>query len=551
MLTIQNRHHFQTLHNAITLNGGDEIAVIFIETGKSPITITRAHFIHKARKYGIALQKQGIQATDLVFIAHQNILDSIYAFWGAILIGAIPSMFPTLTDKLDPEIYSRSLAKLVDFSDAKAIVTADSYTSYLQDIVSCPIISIETSEKDTEVVSPTITAQSIAFLQHSSGTTGLQKGVALSHEAVLNQLASYSDAIALSPDDVIVSWLPLYHDMGLIAGFLLPIVQGIPLILMSPFDWIAHPAMLLEAIHYYSATLCWLPNFAYNHMARRIRQRDSDSLSLGSVRAFINCSEPVRHDSHQKFLERFAECGLTESQFAVSYAMAENSFAVTQTYIGEYPTVDIIDSIQLQKNNIAKSTKSGMKVVSCGTAIQNTNLKIINDDGEELAEREVGEIYVQSDCMLREYHHRPDLKPFSEGWYQTGDMGYIAQGEIYIVGRKKDLIITAGKNVYPQDIEAIVNTIDGVHDGRCVIFGIPNEREGTELIVVVAELEPTDNIDEKLVKKAIRQAIAQQSTVSASFITFVQSKWLIKTSSGKIARDANRRKWIQEFHKSS
>jgi fatty-acyl-CoA synthase len=171
-------------------------------------------------------------------------------------------------------------------------------------------------------------------LQHSSGTTGLQKGVALTHTAVLNQLAAYSQAIALHADDVVVSWLPLYHDMGLIAGFLLPLVQGLPLVLLSPFDWVQHPALLLQAIDRYRGTLCWLPNFAYNHCARRIRRRDKEAVSLASMRLFINCSEPVRHSSHQLFLEAFAAQGVTPDRLGVSYAMAENTFAVTQTRRG-------------------------------------------------------------------------------------------------------------------------------------------------------------------------------------------------------------------------
>ena len=228
-------------------------------------------------------------------------------------------------------------------------------------------------------------ASEVAFLQHSSGTTGLQKGVALSHEAVLNQVASYSEAIALNDQDVIVSWLPLYHDMGLIAGFILPLMQGVPLVMMSPFDWVAHPALLLHAINDYHSTLCWLPNFAYNHCARRIRQRDSEGLSLASMRMFINCSEPVRHESHQMFLDRFAANGVTAEMLAVSYAMAENTFAVTQTPIGQAARSDVVDRIELEQNRVAQPVERdhphAQIRVSCGPAIVNTAVKAIDDAG--------------------------------------------------------------------------------------------------------------------------------------------------------------------------
>jgi acyl-CoA synthetase (AMP-forming)/AMP-acid ligase II len=381
-------------------------------------------------------------------------------------------------------------------------------------------------------------------LQHSSGTTGLQKGVALSHAAVLNQIEAYSEAIALNDDDVIVSWLPLYHDMGLIAGFILPLVQGIPLVLMSPFDWVKHPAMLLRAITDYRGTLCWLPNFAYNHMARRIRQRDLEGVDLSSMRLFINCSEPVKHESHALFAKKFMDYGVKQEMLTVSYAMAENTFAVTQTHI---PTLDIVDDVALQESHKAVTIDDGRVIVSCGKPIRGTQVRVLDENGAELPERHVGELAVKSNCMLTEYYKRPDLNPFTpDGWYMTGDMGYMADGEVYVIGRKKDLIINAGKNVYPQDIEAIVNTVEGVKPGRAVVFGVPDDREGTELIAVVVEIPPEyDDDQQKTIKKAVRQQVAAQSTVSVSYVTLVDEKWLIKTSSGKIARAANREKWLK------
>jgi acyl-CoA synthetase (AMP-forming)/AMP-acid ligase II len=174
----------------------------------------------------------------------------------------------------------------------------------------------------------------------------------------------------------------------------------------------------------------------------------------------------------------------------------------------------------------------------------------MDDDGRLLSERRVGEVAVRSNCMLDEYYRRPDLSPFQDGWYLTGDRGYIADGELYIVGRSKDLIINAGKNIYPQDIEAIVNEVPGVHAGRAVVFGVPDEREGTELIAVIAETKNkailTDQISRQALNRQIRQEVARQSMVTVSYLKLVDAKWLIKTSSGKIARSANRVKWMRE-----
>ena len=547
MLSLATRQNYRTLLDPIVSNAGDDPAIIYLETGKEPIHVSRKEFHNKSLRYAASIQKQGIQPGDILIIANTQSLESIFCFWGAMFSGAIPSMFPTLTKKLDPAIYMQNMAELARFSGIRAILTIDDFAPDLAKVVDCEVIpeSILRSSEMIDFVCPH--PDSIALLQHSSGTTGLQKGVALTHRTILNQIASYSDSLQLSAKDVIVSWLPLYHDMGLVAGFLLPLIQGIPLVLMSPFDWIAHPAMLLRAIYDYGGTLCWLPNFAYNHMARRIRKRDSEGISLQTMRTFINCSEPVRHDSHQKFLQRFASCGLSENQFTVSYAMAENTFAVSQTTIGRYPAMDVVNQRELEENCIAKQNPEGITVLSCGKPIENTSVRVIDEFETVLPERHIGEILIQSDCMLSGYHNRPDLQPFTEGWYRTGDTGYIADGEVYIIGRKKDLIINAGKNVYPQDIEAIVNSVEGVYKGRCVVFAVPDEREGTELIAVVAEVDSGVTVDEQALKKTIRQRIAQQSTVSASYVTLIPHQWLIKTSSGKIARDANRRKWLREF----
>lgn len=549
MLSRQTRDSYATLLDAACLQSGDAAAVIFVATDADPIQWTRRDFAERVRHTAGQLAQFGIQPRDLVIIAHTQHLESMVLFWAALYLGAIPSMFPTLTEKLDPDIYARNLSELVRLSDVKAVFAASEYAELLRGLLTCPVYS------DSDLlVAPSVDVQpykgqpdDIAFLQHSSGTTGLQKGVALSHGAVLNQLASYSDAIQLTEQDVIVSWLPLYHDMGLIAGFLLPLVQGVPLVLMSPFDWVRHPALLLRAFHEYRGTLCWLPNFAYNHLANRVRERDSLGLDLSNIRAIINCSEPVRDDSHQRLLARFTENGLRADMLAVSYAMAENTFAVTQTVPGQPPIIDQVDLAALQQRKRAIPVEAGVPLVSCGAVIAGSQVRIVDDDMQPIPERHVGHIQVRSDCMLTAYYRRPDLQPFTaDGWYQTGDRGYLAEGELYVIGRTKDLIINAGKNVYPQDLEAIINEIEGVHAGRAVAFGVPDEREGTELIAVVAEVDSDEPAEHKRIKREVRAHVGRATDVTISYVTLVARGWLIKTSSGKIARAANRDKWLSQ-----
>ncbi|UCG25550.1 MAG: AMP-binding protein, partial [Chloroflexota bacterium] len=442
MLTLANRSDYATLLDAVTLSAADDerAAIVYVSSDQPSLRISRAEFALIVRQHAAALGHLGVKPGDLVVIAHTQNLESIYAFWGAMYAGAIPSMFPTLTEKLDPDIYMSSMAELARLSEVKAVLTADDFAQALDSHLPCPVYGstrlaaavVENRFVDLAPYRPD--PGQIAFLQHSSGTTGLQKGVALSHRAALNQLASYAVALDLTGSDVVVSWLPLYHDMGLIAGFLLPLFQGLPLVLMSPFDWVRHPALLLRAIHDHRGSLCWLPNFAYNHCARRIRARDLEGLSLASMRAFVNCSEPVRDDSHRLFLDRFTALDLRPEMLSVSYAMAENTFAVTQTPIGREPLLDIIDQIALEESRSARPVERqhdrALTMVSCGPPIYGTEVRVLDDDGRVLEDRLVGQMAIRGDSMLSGYYKRPDLQPFQDGWYLTGDMGYLAGDQV-------------------------------------------------------------------------------------------------------------------------
>ena len=555
MLTLETRGQYATLLDAATLRAADDRpAIVYVASDRPAITVSRRAFAATTAATAGSLHELGLRPRDLVVIAHTQNLESIYAFWGALRLGAIPSMFPTLTEKLDPDVYMSSMAELARLSGVAAVLTTDEFAPVLRPRLPCPVYGSTELHHRAAPVAPAPRPPDpaeIAFLQHSSGTTGLQKGVALSHAAVLNQVAAYSDALSLRESDVVVSWLPLYHDMGLIAGFLLPLLQGLPLVLMSPFDWVQHPALLFRAIHDYQATLCWLPNFAYNHCARRIRRRDSEGLSAASMRLFVNCSEPVRHDSHAQFLERFAANGVRAGMLGVSYAMAENTFAVTQTPPGRPARLDSIDSSVLLTTGYAKAVPpddpAAERRVSCGPPIPGTAVRVLDDDGRLLDDRHVGQLAIRSDCLLSGYYRRPDLQPFTaDGWFLTGDRGYVAEGEVYVVGRSKDLIINAGKNIYPADIEAIVNEVPGVHAGRAVAFGVADEREGTELLAVVAETRAAGDDERAAVARAIRAAVAHSAAVTVSYVHLVGPRWLLKTSSGKIARAANRDKWRRE-----
>jgi fatty-acyl-CoA synthase len=544
----------------------DRTAVYLQHAGRDDVPITYRQLMRGATAGARTYAREGIQPGEVVLLILQHGEDLLYAFWGAILHGAIPSIMPFLTEKLSPERYRADLAALVSVTQPAAAVTfpdfANEVQSALQEGTSVrTVMRTDSLEPQTEPDFETLSGfqrdlNEIVLLQHSSGTTGLQKGVALSHRAVFNQLDAYGRLLGLNEDDVIVSWLPLYHDMGLIAGFVMPILSGVPLVLSSPFDWVRAPYRLMQSISKYKGTLSWLPNFAYNFCAQRTRERDLENVDLSSWRAVINCSEPVHPGSHRIFYEKFKAYGLKERALQTCYAMAENVFAVTQSDLARPPRVEEIDREAFMTERVARPPVDDhpvLKMMSCGRALPNTSVRVVDEHGQAVAERVVGEISLQSDCMLTEYFNRADAteKAFMDGWLLTGDYGYVSGGEVFVSGRKKDLIIVGGRNVYPQDLEALTYEVPGVHAGRSVAFGMFDEEQGTEEVVIIAEVDSEDPVEQQRVADAIRQHVTKNSAIALRYVRVVGQKWILKTSSGKTARSANKEKFFKELEEKS
>jgi len=537
----------------------DRIAIHLLE-GDVDHSISYRVLLHGAGVYAEALAQAGVATGEPVVIILQHGRTLIEAFFGAILHGAVPSIMPFLSEKMSPDRYRESLSSLMEITRPAAIITYPEFVPQAHRAVhsanlDCTILLPSGMTPISELMFECLpgakrSAEDLVLLQHSSGTTGLQKGVALSHRAVLNQVYSYADAIHMTQEDIVVNWLPLYHDMGLIAGFLMPILLRATLVLMSPFDWVRAPHRLLQAVSRYRGTLSWLPNFAYNFCAQKVDDRNMEGVDLSSWRAVINCSEPMRWSSHELFLERFESYGLRRDALATCYAMAENVFAVTQGGIGCSVVVDEVDR-QAMQEQVARPAQQGsdrMMNLSAGRPISITEARILDEDRRDLPERHIGEIAIKGTCMLSGYYKRDDLteQVFHDGWYLTGDLGYLANGELFVTGRLKDLIIVGGKNIYPKDLEELAGEVFGVHPGRVVAFGVFNETLGTEEIVIVAEVDTDDPQERRRIAEEIRQEIAHGSDVTLRYSWIVDRQWLIKTSSGKLARRANREKFLAE-----
>jgi acyl-CoA synthetase (AMP-forming)/AMP-acid ligase II len=542
----------------------DRVSVTLQHPNQPDFHITYRELIERSNDYAAAYARAGVEPGDVVILILQHGKDLVYSFWGAVLLGAIPSMMPFLTEKLSPERYRADLAALFSHSHPKGVVTYPEFEADVKMLATesgysaCEVFitdRIPQQEKLDLSSLPGMNAAEtdIVLLQHSSGSTGLQKGVALSHRAIFNHLDAYGESIRLTRDDVIVSWLPLYHDMGLIACFLLPILRGVHVVQMSPFDWVRAPWRLLRTISDYRGTLTWLPNFAYNFCAQKIRDRDLEGVDLSSWRASINTSEPVRFKSHEMFYERFKSYGLKFETLQTSYGMAENVFAATQNDLGKLPYVEEIDRESFIADKVARPAFDGrpaIQMMSCGQPIPNTAIRVVDSKGHDVPERHVGEIVLKSNCMLTGYYNRADItkKAFLPGgWYMSGDYGYMVNGEVFVAGRKKDMLIVGGKNVYPQDLEALACEVPGVHPGRTVAFGLFDESQGTEEVVIIAEVDSEDEAEHERVADEIRKHVTRNSAIAARYVRVVGPKWVLKTSSGKVARSANKEKFIREL----
>ena len=485
-------------------------------------------------------------------------LDLHAAFVGALLAGHIPTMIAPPSPRMEASKYTDSFRRMLEHirpsfvvADGASLEKLDALA--LKGFPDSELIdagSVRDSNADFEPWQGD--AEEVALLQHSSGTTGLQKGVALSHRAVLRHNRAYAERIGLTRDDVIVSWLPLYHDMGFVACFLLPLLARVPFVELSPFDWVLRPASLFEQIQKHGATLCWMPNFAFQFVADSVRASQvPEGLNLSTVRAWVNCSEPVRHAAHKAFLERFAEYGASEEKLTASYAMAENVFAVTQSRAGEYRVLRVNRRLFTEDHAVEEDEgDAALAFVSNGTPIEGTSVAVIDESGRELPESCVGELAIRGDYLFSGYFRREDLTREAvteEGWYKTGDLGFVRGGEVYVTGRKKDLIIVQGRNFYPADVEKVVAGVDGVNAGRVVVFGLADERAGTEGLIVLAESEESEGEDARRLALKIRNAVARELDCTPRDVRVVPPRWLVKSTAGKLARADNRSKYLKNF----
>ena len=524
-------------------------------------TVTFGEFRRRARAEASALRDEGLVAGDRVVLIMPQGISAMGTFVGAMMLGAVPAFLAYPNFKVEPSKYRSGLAGVTANLSARAVVIDENFPQEMLECVSLgsttkllPAGRYQTNFEGLHgrhKPSAPIRPDSLAFIQHSAGTTGLQKGVALTHAAVLRQLGHLAAALKIDgPTDRLYSWLPLYHDMGLISAFMLPMVCHVPVIMQSPLDWVMHPESMLQVVSEHKCTLAWMPNFAFQFVPRRTPQSRWADYDLSSLRLLINCSEPVRASSMHEFQKAF---GIRGGVLQSSYAMAENVFAVTQSDIERGPVTIWADGQQFRGAHriveVPQQTSGAVSFTSSGRLLPNQLVKMLSDSGDTLGDASVGEIAIKSDSLFEGYYNRPDLtqQAMVDGWYRSGDLGFLLEGELFIVGRKKDLLIIGGENIYPQDVEEIVSTHFAIHDGRVIAIGVYNPSLGTEDVVVVAEVEREESLSERTkLEQEIRSRVVSGLGIAVRTIFLKPPMWIVKSTAGKAARSSTREKLLRE-----
>lgn len=516
----------------------------------------------EARMHAAGLQRAGIAPGDAVVLAIAPLRSLIATFFGCLYRGVLPTISSIATDRLDPVLHRQRLRHLVDSCAARAVIaTGDRQELFAAalDGSSCRALGCEDLRDAEGANGPDpirSSPQDIAFLQYSSGTAGPQKAIPNRHGAVLTYL--HAKRIWYGrPHEILASWLPLYHDFGLVSGVLFPAVYGNHAILMTPQHWARDPKIVFHVVHRYRATICFMPNFALNHSARAIRDSDLEGVDLSSLQDVGIGGEPVRVESLRMFAERFAPYGLRAS-LRTGYGMAETVEGVTAVEPKPMPTIDWIDRERLQSEQTAAPAPAeqpgSVAFVSCGVPVLGAEVRVVDEQGAMLPERRVGEIEARATYMFEGYYRAPALsaRVIRDGWFRTGDLGYLADGELYVSGRKSDLIIVGGRKVQPEDLEQVADNIPGLLPGRSVAFGCDDPLMGSERIVMVCETKPDCSAEQKAaLERQLRRQVMREIGVTIGDVRFVGRGWTIKTSSGKTARSKNRDKFLRELQESA
>ncbi len=517
--------------------------------------VSYAEMWRRAQRCAAALQAMGVRRGDRVGLILPDSSEFIDCIFGAMLAGAIavPVYPPMNLGQFDAYLTNtthilRQAGCSVVLTDARVrpilgklmgsvpgLRVIETYAAALADI--------DTRAEPRGVV---VAPDDVAFLQFTSGSTSRPKGVTLTHANLMANIAAIGGGagIQIARDTAAVSWLPLYHDMGLIGFVFTPIVFATKSILfISPLMFLKRPSIWLRHLSEQKASITFAPNFAYGLCTTRVKDSELSGVDLSSLRVAGCGAEPIQHGTLRAFADRYAPYGFRSTAFLPCYGMAEHSLAVTFVELAADLKADRVDAAALAERRAEPAHDDGeqpaLDVVCCGRSFPGHDLRIVDEAGAPVEERMVGQIELRGPSVMVGYWNDPErtAEAFHDGWMRTGDLGYLADGELYVCGRSKDLIILHGRNYHPQDIEWQASQVEGVRRGNVIAFGLHHPELGREYVVVAAEARTTgEAADEAAMQRQIEVRVLEALALKVDEVVLLPPGSLPKTSSGKLQR---------------
>jgi acyl-CoA synthetase (AMP-forming)/AMP-acid ligase II len=514
--------------------------------------VTLREWVRGAGNCAAALLRKGLKRGDRVLLCVPTGRAFLDGFLGASLIGAAPVPLPSLDGIARPAAFENRLASVVRDAAPSAIFADRRTAAHLRDSglvgPDLPLIDPRTVERATPPAPALAQGDETALIQYTSGSTGKPRGVVITATNLAANVDAMGKGLGFSREDRVVSWLPLYHDMGLIGALLGPLVHGSTIWLMSPLEFMLRPAIWMQAVSDARATLTVAPNFAYGLVARKVSDEELQGLDLSSLRAAINGAEPVDPSTAEAFCKRMAPLGFRRSSYFPVYGLAESTLSVAFPPLNRGVKIDNVRRDQLAEGlaTPAEPGPGSIALVSVGSPLPGQEVTIVSltPDHTPLPERRLGQIWVRGASVSPWYFEQHHAVRERRTSLRTGDVGYLADGELYVVDRLKDLVIVAGRCYSPSDIERAAERVPGVRAGRSVAFGVPDPNQGTESLVIVAEVQPRTAEELEDLAAAVRQRVTAETGLSPQEVRLLKPGFLPRTPNGKLMRRDSRDRYL-------
>lgn len=490
----------------------------------------------EAERVAGGLRAAGAAPGDRVLLVLPTSRDLVRAFLGCLVAGAIPCLLSPPEGFASGKVFDGRLAAVLEVIEPWGVLAAEDVLERLEGHVGeRPLLTPEGLPAASAPAGSGPGPDDLAFLQLTSGTTGLPRAVEVTHGAVAVNARQIGVDTAMSADSVIVSWLPLFHDMGLMA-VLAAVFHDLTLVLSTPPGFLCDPASWLRSIDRFRATHSPAPTFAYRHLVRRVRDEELEGLDLSCWTSAFVGAERIHPEVLRAFEERLRPVGLRETALLPCYGMAEATLAITHKPAGtRWATATVGRALLASEGRVAPAQDEAdrLEVVSCGRPLPPTTVRILDEDGAPLPEGRVGEVAVRGPSLFRGYRRTP-APSLQDGELRTGDLGFLQDGELYVTGRRKETIVLKGENHHPEEVEHAAGTVSGVRGGRAAAFGVPSPEDGTERLCLLVERDRRAAVDPFDAEVAIRRAVHAASGLTVDAIRWTRS--VPVTTSGKIQR---------------